>query len=114
MPVVLDDAVQQLPQQRDPLGTDREAEVLVPVEEREATPPGSADLAGLVLEPISEEDFDPCSYGFRPNRRAHSAGTFNRAGTRVKFLEGPRGDGRKTNCWCSFNSFLTVLAVARR
>jgi RNA-directed DNA polymerase len=27
----------------------------------------------LVLEPILEADFAPCSYGFRPNRRAHDA-----------------------------------------
>jgi RNA-directed DNA polymerase len=27
----------------------------------------------LVLEPIFEADFFPCSYGFRPNRRAHDA-----------------------------------------
>src|ERR1700677_5006630 len=27
----------------------------------------------LVLEPILEADFEPCSYGFRPNRRAHDA-----------------------------------------
>ncbi|MGY2119320.1 group II intron reverse transcriptase/maturase [Nocardia gipuzkoensis] len=27
----------------------------------------------LVLEPIWEADFKPCSYGFRPNRRAHDA-----------------------------------------
>lgn len=27
----------------------------------------------LVLEPIWENDFLPCSYGFRPNRRAHDA-----------------------------------------
>jgi RNA-directed DNA polymerase len=27
----------------------------------------------LVLEPIFETDFHPCSYGFRPNRRAHDA-----------------------------------------
>ncbi|UQA96652.1 group II intron reverse transcriptase/maturase [Streptomyces halobius] len=27
----------------------------------------------LVLEPIFETDFRPCSYGFRPNRRAHDA-----------------------------------------
>jgi RNA-directed DNA polymerase len=27
----------------------------------------------LVLEPIFESDFLPCSYGFRPNRRAHDA-----------------------------------------
>jgi RNA-directed DNA polymerase len=27
----------------------------------------------LVVEPIFEADFRPCSYGFRPNRRAHDA-----------------------------------------
>ena len=27
----------------------------------------------LVLEPIFEADFLPCSYGFRPKRRAHDA-----------------------------------------
>ncbi len=27
----------------------------------------------LVIEPIFEADFKPCSYGFRPNRRAHDA-----------------------------------------
>src|SRR3954469_23048544 len=27
----------------------------------------------LVLEPIFEADFEPCSYGFRPNRRAQDA-----------------------------------------
>jgi RNA-directed DNA polymerase len=27
----------------------------------------------LVLEPIFEADFDPCSYGFRPGRRTHDA-----------------------------------------
>jgi retron-type reverse transcriptase len=27
----------------------------------------------LVLEPIFEADFHPCSYGFRPGRRAHDA-----------------------------------------
>ena len=27
----------------------------------------------LVLEPIFEADFKPCSYGFRPNRRTHDA-----------------------------------------
>jgi RNA-directed DNA polymerase len=27
----------------------------------------------LVLEPIFEADFKPCSYGFRPNLRAHDA-----------------------------------------
>ncbi len=27
----------------------------------------------LVLEPIVEADFQPCSYGFRPNRRTHDA-----------------------------------------
>jgi RNA-directed DNA polymerase len=27
----------------------------------------------LVIEPVFEADFKPCSYGFRPNRRAHDA-----------------------------------------
>src|SRR6266545_2975294 len=27
----------------------------------------------LILEPIFEADFLPCSYGFRPNRRTHDA-----------------------------------------
>ena len=27
----------------------------------------------LVLEPIFEADFKPCSYGFRPSRRAQDA-----------------------------------------
>jgi len=27
----------------------------------------------LVMEPIFEADFQPCSYGFRPNRRAQDA-----------------------------------------
>ena len=27
----------------------------------------------LVLEPIFEADFLPCSYGFRPDRRVHDA-----------------------------------------
>jgi RNA-directed DNA polymerase len=27
----------------------------------------------LVLEPIFEADFEPCSYGFRPKRRAQDA-----------------------------------------
>ena len=27
----------------------------------------------LVLEPVFEADFKPCSYGFRPRRRAHDA-----------------------------------------
>jgi RNA-directed DNA polymerase len=27
----------------------------------------------LVVEPIFEADFEPCSYGFRPRRRAHDA-----------------------------------------
>ena len=28
---------------------------------------------GMILEPIYEEDFLECSYGFRPNRSAHEA-----------------------------------------
>ena len=27
----------------------------------------------LILEPIFEEDFEDCSYGFRPGRSAHQA-----------------------------------------
>ena len=27
----------------------------------------------LILEPIFEADFQPCSHGFRPGRRAHDA-----------------------------------------
>jgi RNA-directed DNA polymerase len=42
---------------------------------------GIATIAGrvvqaslkLVLEPIFEADFLPCSYGFRPKRRTHDA-----------------------------------------
>lgn len=61
----------------------------VPVKERMIPKPGSrkrrrlgipsvADRVvqaslKLVLEPIFEADFAPCSYGFRPNRRAHDA-----------------------------------------
>ena len=38
------------------------------------SPTGWSRLAlKLVLEPIFEADFQPCSYGFRPNRRAHDA-----------------------------------------
>jgi hypothetical protein len=34
--------------------------------------PGGVQAAlKLVLEPIFEADFLPCSYGFCPNRRAH-------------------------------------------
>ena len=32
-----------------------------------------AGVLKLVLEPIFEADFQPCSYGFRPKRRAHDA-----------------------------------------
>ena len=44
----------------------------------EVTVPAIADRVvqaslKLVLEPIFEADFKPCSYGFRPNRRAHDA-----------------------------------------
>ncbi len=42
----------------------------------EHTVPATADRVVqsallLVLEPILEADFQSCSYGFRPNRRAH-------------------------------------------
>ena len=47
-------------------------------EQYESTVPTIADRVvqaslKLVLEPIFEADFKPCSYGFRPNRRAHDA-----------------------------------------
>ncbi|CAN5878244.1 group II intron reverse transcriptase/maturase [soil metagenome] len=61
----------------------------VPVRERMIPKPGSAKLRRLgiptvadrvvqgalklVLEPIFEADFEPCSYGFRPRRRPHDA-----------------------------------------
>jgi len=61
----------------------------VPVRERMIPKPGSSKrrMLGiptardrtvqaalkLVLEPIFEADFKPCSYGFRPRRRAHDA-----------------------------------------
>ena len=49
--------------------------------QREAATAGHPDRADrivqaalkLVLEPIFEADFKPCSYGFRPRRRAHDA-----------------------------------------
>jgi RNA-directed DNA polymerase len=47
---------------------------------REVAPTGDRDTdrvvqasLKLVLEPIFEADFQPCSYGFRPKRRAHDA-----------------------------------------
>jgi RNA-directed DNA polymerase len=39
----------------------------------------------LVLEPIFEADFVPCSYGFRPNRRAHDAVAEVRLLTSMKY-----------------------------
>ena len=61
----------------------------LPVRERMIPKPGRRSGAGwgsrpcadrvvqaslkLVLEPIFEADFLPCSYGFRPKRRAHDA-----------------------------------------
>ena len=38
-----------------------------------AGPGGPGRPARLVLEPIFEADFQPCSYGFRPERRAQDA-----------------------------------------
>ena len=35
--------------------------------------PGGPGRLKAVLEPIFEADFQPCSYGFRPNRRAQDA-----------------------------------------
>jgi RNA-directed DNA polymerase len=47
-------------------------------EQYETTVPTVADRVmqaalKLVLEPIFEADFEPVSFGFRPNRRAHDA-----------------------------------------
>ncbi len=44
----------------------------------EVTVPAIADRVAqaalkLVLEPVFEADFKPCSLGFRPKRRAHDA-----------------------------------------
>ena len=35
--------------------------------------PGGADGGEVVMEPIFEADFQPCSYGFRPKRSAQQA-----------------------------------------
>ena len=56
-------------------------EVMIPKAQRETAAvghpdrrrPGGPGRLKLVLEPIFEADFQPCSYGFRPNRRAHDA-----------------------------------------
>jgi RNA-directed DNA polymerase len=56
-------------------------QVMIPKKSGKLRKLGIAAVAGrvvqaalkLVLEPIFEADFQPCSYGFRPNRRAHDA-----------------------------------------
>src|SRR5436305_8119945 len=56
-------------------------QVMIPKKSGKLRKLGIATVAGrvvqaalkLVLEPIFEADFQPCSYGFRPNRRAHDA-----------------------------------------
>ena len=76
-----------LPQLREDLKARQFAPL--PVRERMIPKPGSSKLRRLgiptardrtvqaalklVLEPIFEADFKPCSYGFRPRRRAHDA-----------------------------------------
>ncbi len=45
----------------------------------------------LVLEPIFEADFQPCSYGFRPYRRAHDAIA------EIQYLSTPPTD--TSGCW---------------
>ena len=45
----------------------------------------------LVLEPIFEADFQPCSYGFRPRRRAQDAIA------EIHFLASARGT--TSGCW---------------
>jgi RNA-directed DNA polymerase len=56
-------------------------QVMIPKKSGKLRSPGIPTVADrvvqaslkLVLEPIFEADFQPCSYGFRPNRRAHDA-----------------------------------------
>src|SRR5215469_10492162 len=58
-----------------------------------------------VLEPIFEADFLPCSYGFRPNRRAHDAVAEVRLLTSKKYEWVVEGDIKAClNAWshCSF------------
>src|SRR5215470_282656 len=59
----------------------------------------------LVLEPIFEADFLSCSYGFRPNRRAHDAVAEVRLLTSKKYEWVVEGDIKAClNAWshCSF------------
>ena len=47
---------------------------------------GAARRDPMVLEPIYEQDFLPCSYGFRPGRSAHQALRALRTGSWTKRL----------------------------
>ena len=54
----------------------------------------------LVLEPIVEADFQPCSYGFRPRRRAQDA---------IADTDKPAGNQTLVKVWTKSGShYLTV------
>ena len=62
----------------------------------------------LVLEPIFEADFLPCSYGFRPNRRTHDAVAEVRHMTSHSYewiVEGDITDCLDPWSYCSFADF---------
>jgi RNA-directed DNA polymerase len=46
----------------------------------------------MVLEAVYEQDYLPCSYGFRPGRSAHQA---------LRTLRDPSGGRGSTGCWIS-------------
>jgi RNA-directed DNA polymerase len=66
----------------------------------------------LVLEPIWETDFHPCSYGFRPKRRAHDAIAEIRllASTSYEWVL----DGDIEACFDSLSHSVTLDRVRRR
>jgi RNA-directed DNA polymerase len=66
----------------------------------------------LVLEPIWETDFQPCSYGFRPNRRTHDAIAEIRllAATSYEWVV----DGDIEACFDSLSHSATLDRVRRR
>src|SRR6059058_1598478 len=68
----------------------------------------------LVLEPISEAEFQPCSYGFRPNRRAQDAIEQVRF-----FINSPRCyewaiEGDVEDCFGSIHQGLLMEQLRRR
>ena len=70
--------------------------------------------AKLVLEPIVEADFQPCSYGFRPGRRAQDAIE------QVRFFINPHRscewviEGDVQNCFGSIHHGLLMAELRRR